>query len=109
MHSLRTIRKHTEPAFIEPMQCKAVPALPADEKWTFEIKFDGYCSIAVKREFTLFSRHEKVLNRRFGDGMREYRETGGILCLPYSLAMKAEALDLADRTSEAHAAKKRVG
>jgi predicted ATPase len=35
------------------------------------------------------------------DGMREYRETGGILCLPYSLAMKAEALDLADRTSEA--------
>jgi hypothetical protein len=27
-----------EPAFIEPMQCKAVTALPAGEKWTFEIK-----------------------------------------------------------------------
>jgi ATP-dependent DNA ligase len=34
---------------------------------TFEIKFDGYRCIVVKRgrEVTLFSRHEKVLNRRF--------------------------------------------
>jgi ATP-dependent DNA ligase len=60
-------QKRTEPAFIEPMQCKPVTALPAGEKWTFEIKFDGYRCIAVKRgrEITLFSRHEKVLNRRF--------------------------------------------
>ena len=59
--------KRTEPAFIEPMQCKPVTALPAGEKWTFEIKLDGYRCIAVKRgrEVTLFSRHEKVLNRRF--------------------------------------------
>jgi ATP-dependent DNA ligase len=41
--------KHTEPAFIEPKQCKAVAALSADDKWTFEIKFDGYRCIAVKR------------------------------------------------------------
>ena len=31
------------------MQCKSVTALPAGEKWTFEIKFDGYRCIAVKR------------------------------------------------------------
>ena len=30
--------KRTEPAFIEPMQCKPVTALPRDEKWTFELK-----------------------------------------------------------------------
>jgi bifunctional non-homologous end joining protein LigD len=59
--------KHTEPAFIEPMQCKSVTALPAGEKWTFEIKLYGYRCIVVRRgkEVTLFSRHEKVLNRRF--------------------------------------------
>ena len=56
MHSFKTIRKHTEPVFIEPMQCKPVSALPAGEKWTFEIKFGGYRCIAVKRvrEVTLF-------------------------------------------------------
>ena len=49
------------------MQCKPVTALPAGEKWTFELKLDGYRCIAVKRgkEVTLFSRHRKVLNRRF--------------------------------------------
>ena len=31
------------------MQCKPVTALPAGEKWTFEIKFDGYRCVAVKR------------------------------------------------------------
>jgi ATP-dependent DNA ligase len=49
------------------MQCRPVTSLPAGEKWTFEIKFDGYRCIAVKRrrEVTLFSRHEKVLTGAF--------------------------------------------
>ena len=34
-------------------------------------------------------------------GIRDYRATGTVLGLPYYLALKAEALHLADRTSEA--------
>jgi hypothetical protein len=60
-----------EPAFIEPMQCKAVTALPAGEKWTFEIKFDGYCCIVAKcgTEIMLFSRNEKVLNQALPEAL----------------------------------------
>jgi predicted ATPase len=35
------------------------------------------------------------------DGTRNYRATGAMLNLPYHLALKAEALHLADRTSDA--------
>jgi hypothetical protein len=35
------------------------------------------------------------------DGIRDYRATGAMVGLPYLLGMKAEALHLADRTSEA--------
>jgi ATP-dependent DNA ligase len=49
MMNHQTIQKRTEPAFIEPMQCKPVTELPSGEKWTFQIKFDGYRCIAVKR------------------------------------------------------------
>src|SRR4029077_3834127 len=45
----------------------SVSTLSSAEKWTFEIKFDGYRCIAVKRgkEVTLFSRRRRVLNKRF--------------------------------------------
>ena len=35
------------------------------------------------------------------DGIGDYRATGSMLDVPYLLALKAEALHLADRTSEA--------
>ena len=47
------------------MQAGCVAA--GGERWTFEIKFEGYRCIAVKRgtEVTLFSWHKKMLNKRF--------------------------------------------
>ena len=61
------------------MQCKPVTALPANQKWTFEIKFDGYRCIAVKRgsAVTLFSRNEKVLNKRFQKVVDALASLGG--------------------------------
>jgi ATP-dependent DNA ligase len=65
------------------MQCKPVTALSDDEKSIFEIKFDGYRCIAVKRgrEVTLFSRKEKVLNKRFPKVAQALASLGGDLVL----------------------------
>jgi ATP-dependent DNA ligase len=48
---------------------------------TFEIKFDGYRCVAVKRgsEVTLLSRNEKVLNKRFPKVVDALAPLGGRL------------------------------
>jgi bifunctional non-homologous end joining protein LigD len=53
--------------------------VPANETWTFEIKFDGYRCIVVKRgsAVTLFSRNEKVLNKRFPKVVDALASLGG--------------------------------
>ena len=96
-HSPRTTRKRTEPAFIEPMQCKSVTALPAGETWAFEVKLDGYRCIAVKRgtDVTLFSRHKKVLNRRFPGVVEAFASLEGDFVLDGELV----ALDSQGRPS----------
>ena len=93
----QTIQKRTEPAFIELLRCKSIAALPADEKWTFEIKFDGYRCVAVKRgsKVTLFSRHKKVLTRRFPGVVEAFASLEGDFVLDGELV----ALDSQGRPS----------
>ena len=92
-----TRRAGEKPAFVEPMQCKAVTRLPEEARWTFEIKFDGYRCIAVKNddEVSLFSRNEKLLNARFPNVVAALRGLSG------SFAMDGEivALDEQGRPS----------
>jgi ATP-dependent DNA ligase len=70
--SLERFRDKTR-AFLRAHQDHSADAVQAGhraagrEKWTFEIKFDGYRRIALKRgrEVTFFSRNQRVLNKRF--------------------------------------------
>ncbi len=54
-------------AFATPMQCRLVKSLPKGEKWIYEIKFDGFRALALKRgkEVELLSRSAKDLTARF--------------------------------------------
>jgi hypothetical protein len=71
--------------------------------------------LSTRQNFALWRAAGAVLRRRarsasgglaegiawIEDGIRDYRVTGSMLFVPYWLALKAEALHLADRTSEA--------
>jgi ATP-dependent DNA ligase len=61
-----------EAAFIEPMECLSVSKLPEGSQWLWEIKLDGYRSLAVKSgsDVTLDSVFPKL---------RFLNETGALL------------------------------
>ena len=56
-----------EAAFIEPMECLAVPQLPNGSQWVYEIKLDGYRAIAVnsKGKLNLYSRKRKPFHTQY--------------------------------------------
>jgi bifunctional non-homologous end joining protein LigD len=63
LHSLA----RREAAFIEPMECLAVPKLPDGSNWVYEIKLDGYRALAVKSagKLNLCSRRRNSFNRQY--------------------------------------------
>jgi DNA ligase D-like protein (predicted ligase) len=54
-------------AFIEPMECLAVPKLHDGPQWVYEIKLDGYRALGIKsdRGVRLLSRRNKSFNRQY--------------------------------------------
>jgi DNA ligase D-like protein (predicted ligase) len=54
-------------AFIEPMECLAVPKLPDGPEWVYEIKLDGYRALAINSDgnLGLYSRKRKSFHRQY--------------------------------------------
>ncbi|MES2597905.1 MAG: non-homologous end-joining DNA ligase [Verrucomicrobiota bacterium] len=53
--------------FVEPMKAKAVTGAPTDDGWIYEIKFDGFRSLAIHhaKSVCLVSRTEKDMTEKF--------------------------------------------
>ncbi|HEY1082799.1 MAG TPA: non-homologous end-joining DNA ligase [Prosthecobacter sp.] len=60
-------------AFVEPMKARLVDAAPEDEGWIYEIKFDGFRSLAIihKGRVTLMSRTENDMTEKFPEIVQE--------------------------------------
>lgn len=60
-------RVATEVNFVPPMKCRLVETPPVGKEWIYEVKFDGFRALAIKRrnQVQLLSRSAKDLTARF--------------------------------------------
>src|SRR5271166_196768 len=69
MFRSRSPRVFTKTGFVEPMQCRAVDALPEGPEWAYEFKLDGYRALGLRigGRSGLLSRNAKDLSARCPD------------------------------------------
>jgi bifunctional non-homologous end joining protein LigD len=81
-----------EAAFIEPMECLAVAKLPDGPEWVYEIKLDGYRTLAINSngKLSLFSRKCKSFNRQYPHIVKALHD------LPKDTAVDGEIVALDD-------------
>ena len=73
--------------FIEPMLCVATYELPSGPVWSYELKLDGYRTLAIKADGrrSLLSRNSKDLSGRFAEitkALLPSRTRSGLLATP---------------------------
>jgi len=87
----------SEPAFVVPMKCKPVDAVPKGN-WVVELKLDGFRALAIKndRKVELLSRNHNDLSRRFP---QVWEAVGRLRCRKLTLDGEIVALDEQGRPS----------
>jgi bifunctional non-homologous end joining protein LigD len=63
----RAQRTRRSAPFIKPMAAAVVDKLPEGDEWLYEVKFDGYRALLIKREerVEIRSRNDKDLTRTY--------------------------------------------
>jgi len=87
-----------EVRFFEPMKCRLLEKLPQGEAWVYEIKFDGFRGLAVKKgpEIKLISRNNNELGPKFPTVVEAIRK---LKCEQLILDGELVALDQEGRSS----------
>lgn len=86
------------PGFVEPMKARLSENLPTSEEWVYEIKFDGFRGLALKRgaEVRLISRNNRELGPKFSGVVAALRK---LPCEQLLLDGELVALDDKGRSS----------
>jgi ATP dependent DNA ligase domain len=74
---------------VRPMLVSSAPTLPEGDQWSYEMKWDGYRTLAVKdgARVTLCSRNLKDATAQYSTAVRavaEIRETSALLALGHT-------------------------